>query len=68
MINAPNNKSFGSGLTVIKEVHNCIDYIIDDFFSLIPIIPPYWKFDRVQKLLHDKDIFQDMVILQDMEG
>ena len=40
MINAPNNKSFGSGLTVINKVHNCIDYIIDDFFPLYQSYPP----------------------------
>ena len=32
MRDATNNKSFGSVLTDIHEVQNCIDYIVDDVY------------------------------------
>ena len=32
MINATNNKSFGSVLTAIKEVRTRIDYILDEIY------------------------------------
>ena len=32
MSDATNNRSFGSGLTAINEVHKRIDYILDEIF------------------------------------